>query len=593
MYRSIARKGYSSASARVLHVKVFAQSRQRCVSAIALQGVRYFSQTLSSNYAAPAPSFDIDHEFFNFTRGRFLCDEKLELKRRHRTFNVYELMRIAAQAVGATHCNHIEKLPDGTCNRILLLSMDNGKQVVAKIPNPNAGRPHFTTASEVATMKFMREVIGTPLPEVYAWSSRAHETLVGAEFIIMEKVEGITLEEASLPLDSPEMFQVVKSIAEHVHAWSCLTFEQYGCLYFARDLERHCLPALRYTDSSGVQISDKRFVVGPFYHYDYLDKTRDTKRQNNGPWSSLGEFHTAIVERGLARLEHTAPLSPATGIYGPGLYQPSYETKIRALSAYLEIYHFMIPPDLSFSAPHISHCDLGNRHIFVDPNDSAKIVGIIGWQTTAILPFHFHRLEPGWFHPQQSEPDCDDDPSLPSDYKIRWKEHEEAHSLQFRRDLRCLYMSHLKDRSSQALQCLEICEDPVVHASTFPFTLFDVSETCFLFAIMMLEHEWGTLPRAKGMAFPIELSDEEKQSIVSEMLGVRKGVMLMKSLRESLIELHIINDDEKEELLLTTDDQYYAALNVLATLEALMIGEYAKNAEEAKEWKAQWPFRRE
>ncbi|CAD0040865.1 unnamed protein product, partial [Aureobasidium pullulans] len=566
---SVVRKCYSSASASVLHVKVFAQSRQRCVSAIALQGVRYFSQTLSSNHAATAPSFDIDHEFFNFTRGRFLCDEKLELKRRHRTFNVYELMRIAAQAVGATHCNHIEKLPDGTCHRILLLSMDNGKQVVAKIPNPNAGRPHFTTASEVATMKFplalcletdhekMREVIGTPLPEVYAWSSRAHETLVGAEFIIMEKVEGITLEEASLPLDSPEMSQVVKSIAEHVHAWSCLTFEQYGCLYFARDLERHCLPALRYTDSSGVQISDKRFVVGPFYHYDYLDKTRDTKRQNNGPWSSLGEFHTAIVERGLARLEHTAPLSPATGIYGPGLYQPSYETKIRALNAYLGIYHFMIPPDLSFSAPHISHCDLGNRHIFVDPNDSAKIVGIIGWQTTAILPFHFHRLEPGWFHPQQSEPDCDEDPSLPSDYKLRWKEQVEVHSLQLRRDLRCLYMSHLKDRSSKALQCLEVCEDPVVHASTFPFTLFDVSETCFLFAIMMLEHEWGTLPRAKGMAFPIELSDEQKQSIVSEMLG------------------------------------YYAALNVLATLEALMIGEYAKNAEEAKEWKAQWPFRRE
>jgi hypothetical protein len=33
--------------------------------------------------------------------------------------------------------------------------MDDGRQVVAKIPNPNAGRPHFTTASEVATMDFV------------------------------------------------------------------------------------------------------------------------------------------------------------------------------------------------------------------------------------------------------------------------------------------------------------------------------------------------------------------------------------------------------------------------------------------------------
>ena len=41
-------------------------------------------------------------------------------------------------------------------NKAFLLSMDDGVQVVAKIPNPNAGRPHMTTASEVATMEFVR-----------------------------------------------------------------------------------------------------------------------------------------------------------------------------------------------------------------------------------------------------------------------------------------------------------------------------------------------------------------------------------------------------------------------------------------------------
>jgi hypothetical protein len=33
--------------------------------------------------------------------------------------------------------------------------MDDGQEVVAKVPNPNAGTPHFTTASEVATMEFV------------------------------------------------------------------------------------------------------------------------------------------------------------------------------------------------------------------------------------------------------------------------------------------------------------------------------------------------------------------------------------------------------------------------------------------------------
>lgn len=33
--------------------------------------------------------------------------------------------------------------------------MDDGREVIAKLPNPNAGRPYFTTASEVATMDFV------------------------------------------------------------------------------------------------------------------------------------------------------------------------------------------------------------------------------------------------------------------------------------------------------------------------------------------------------------------------------------------------------------------------------------------------------
>lgn len=94
-------------------------------------------------------------ELFNFTRGRFVQNEEHELAQRHRTFNVGELTRRAARAVQADRCIGIKKFPDGMYNRALLLCMDNGKEVVAKIPNPNAGQPHLTTASEVATMRFV------------------------------------------------------------------------------------------------------------------------------------------------------------------------------------------------------------------------------------------------------------------------------------------------------------------------------------------------------------------------------------------------------------------------------------------------------
>lgn len=65
------------------------------------------------------------------------------------------LARIAAEWMGATHCTSIQKYPDGMFNKAFLMSMDNGREVVAKVPNPNSGIPHLTTAREVATMNFV------------------------------------------------------------------------------------------------------------------------------------------------------------------------------------------------------------------------------------------------------------------------------------------------------------------------------------------------------------------------------------------------------------------------------------------------------
>jgi hypothetical protein len=66
-----------------------------------------------------------------------------------------ELARIAARSVGSGACVEIEKLTEGNFNKAFLMTMDDGREVIAKVPNPNAGYPHFNTASEVATMEFV------------------------------------------------------------------------------------------------------------------------------------------------------------------------------------------------------------------------------------------------------------------------------------------------------------------------------------------------------------------------------------------------------------------------------------------------------
>ena len=47
---------------------------------------------------------------------------------------------------------HISKLTEGSFNRIFLLTMDDGFEVIAKIPFPLTVPKRLTTESEVATL---------------------------------------------------------------------------------------------------------------------------------------------------------------------------------------------------------------------------------------------------------------------------------------------------------------------------------------------------------------------------------------------------------------------------------------------------------
>jgi hypothetical protein len=43
---------------------------------------------------------------------------------------------------------------EGGFSKALLMMMENGAEVIAKIPCSNAGRPMYSTASEVAVLNF-------------------------------------------------------------------------------------------------------------------------------------------------------------------------------------------------------------------------------------------------------------------------------------------------------------------------------------------------------------------------------------------------------------------------------------------------------
>ncbi|KAL3485358.1 hypothetical protein BJX62DRAFT_243005 [Aspergillus germanicus] len=91
--------------------------------------------------------------------------------------------------------------------------MDNGKNVIVRIPHPIAGPKYYVTASEVATMEFARSVLDIPTPEVFAWNADDSNP-VESEYVIMEEAPGVKLHDVWNDLDIKKKAAIVKLCAD-------------------------------------------------------------------------------------------------------------------------------------------------------------------------------------------------------------------------------------------------------------------------------------------------------------------------------------------------------------------------------------------
>ena len=165
------------------------------------------------------------------------------------------MQRIACKAAGGDSCVHFTKLDEGlrsvwhvlwedwltlllgSYNKVFLLRLDNGREVIARVPCPVAGPPRIVTASEVATMQFLRDVLDTPVPRVLSWSADAETSGVGAEYILMDRVAGDSLaKQWPSVTDGGLVAKFLKCFTDLELRWESLSFSQIGSLYFKHDV---------------------------------------------------------------------------------------------------------------------------------------------------------------------------------------------------------------------------------------------------------------------------------------------------------------------------------------------------------------------
>ncbi|CAA7260073.1 unnamed protein product [Cyclocybe aegerita] len=309
---------------------------------------------------------------FSFTKGRWLYNNDKQLAARHVPFNISALADIGVKAAEARYCTSFEKLDEGLFNRAFLLRFDNDKELIARIPFPVAGPRHFMTASEVATMEYIRTELELPVPRVRAWSSHAESTAVGTEFIVYDKVPGV-------PLWSrwwdPEVkgivaMNIITTIVFFERVMLDKRFSQIGSLYFKEDLPSFLQDRTLYSPKVTSTPNSERFHIGPSLYREFWRGGRAALDIDRGPWPDIHSFAHALSACERAWLKQR-----------PEATSPKH---LALLDDYDKLVPFLIPAITPFT---LWHPDMHRGNILATETNPCEITGIIDWQSSLVGPF--------------------------------------------------------------------------------------------------------------------------------------------------------------------------------------------------------------
>ncbi|RAH39785.1 uncharacterized protein BO95DRAFT_486701 [Aspergillus brunneoviolaceus CBS 621.78] len=272
-----------------------------------------------------AASIDIAHHLtpvecdletlYTYSAQCWLWNETQQLQRRYRAFDLPALIYVAEQA-GRQQCR------------------------------------------EVATMRYARENLHLPVPQVLAYCSRAGDSQLDAEYIVMEKARGIELSRVWETLKPREKLSIVQQLGSITSRLSSGRFPAHGSLYLREDVAE-----------SEALAGDDVFAIGPTTGRAWFDDQRAAVDIHRGPWPSTKDTIHALIQREQAYI-HQLPSFPRDhqqGIFnGPSGYYPAKQTKLSVLQDFLSIYHHLLPKDEALNQGILWHNDLHLDNIEYD-----------------------------------------------------------------------------------------------------------------------------------------------------------------------------------------------------------------------------------
>ncbi|KAJ0419544.1 kinase-like domain-containing protein [Aspergillus carlsbadensis] len=522
-----------------------------------------------------------EQDLYRYIRHRWLFNEKRELSKRYLKYNLPELLNVAVNVCdGARYCTKITKCAEGLHNKGFILTMDNGSEVFAKLPNPNAGPARFSVASEVATREMLRDVFELPVPRVLAWSSDSSNTPVEAEYIIEEKAPGVRLGSVWNEWPRELKLQIIVQVAELENKLTTVSFDRHGCIYFKEDLRALVGEAEDIHTANLEPGVLERFAIGPLTTNELWRDARKVMELDRGPWKDATEYNQAIGRNEIAWIKKHA--TPRTNHYQPKPDQELPEDGISLLEKYMQVSSHLVPQpgDGPSSANVLWHPDLHLDNIFVDP-ETHRITRIVDWQSARVAPLfyqvdvprlcrHTGPVRKGWVIPERPA----DFDRLPQDEQNRIDDALESETLHKYYEAQ-VYKRAPLHWAVHAHRAIPILRKPVWLVSG----VWENRDLFFLReALMDITARWSEF--FPGIACPIGFSSEDIERHSKEEENVRGvGEMMAMFRREAVLPVDGMVDPDEYELACANNRKFKEAFIGLA-----------QDDEERELFRNLWPY---
>ncbi|PUU82923.1 phosphotransferase enzyme family-domain-containing protein [Tuber borchii] len=312
------------------------------------------------------------------------------------TPNIATIEALSRQHLGADNLS-VEFLAGGAFNKVYSImipsnNISDPKSYVFRATLPV--EPFYKTASEVATLRLLRQCTSLPVPEVFAYDCTTKNEL-GFEWIIMEKIPGTRLKDLWPCMNLEQKKIVIERLGQFSKELreKC-KFNAIGSLYQRTELSEGDLKVSVATDYND-------FVIGPIVNASFFaGKRKPLTKRDRGPYRNDRVYLLALLKvemedkklllkltsdkraAGIQKAKHESLESDETDEDDDAEDAPEILENIQQL---LEILPSIFSEDMQTEKFVLHHHDLNRSNIMVD-HTTLEITGIIDWECITTVP---------------------------------------------------------------------------------------------------------------------------------------------------------------------------------------------------------------